>query len=98
MTQSHDAYDELLEAVVELGFPAEFGVALAAGLGGEWSMRRMIGYLRGARPRTMEQVADELVAITDERARIVERKMSERAQGTLTEFYNRPEEGLPADE
>ena len=98
MAQSHDVYDELLEAVVELGFPVEFGAALAAGLGGEWSMRRMIGYLRGARPRSMEQIADELVAITDERTRIVERKMSERAQGTLTEFYNRTREDPPADE
>lgn len=83
------AYDDLLKAVVELGYPEEFGIALAAGLGGEWSMRRMVGYLRGSRPRTMEEIADELVAITGERARIVERKISARAQDSLTEFYNR---------
>ena len=89
MAGRDDVYDELLDAVVELGFPPEFGAALATGLGGEWSMRRMIGYLRGARPRTMEQVADELVAILDQRQAIVEHKMSEHAQESITRFYNR---------
>lgn len=92
MAGKDDAYDELIAAVVELGFPPEFGAALATGLGGEWSMRRMIGYLRGARPRTMEQVADELVAILDQRQAIVEHKLSERAQESVTRFYNRERE------
>lgn len=84
-----DAYDDLLEAVRELGYPEELGAALAAGLGGEWSMRRMAGYLRGARPRTMEEIADEMVAILDQRQAIVERKMAERSQDALNAFYNR---------
>ena len=92
MAKADDTYEELLDAVVELGFPEEFGAALAAGLGGEWSMRRMIEYLRGARPRTMEQVADELVAILDQRRAIVEHQMSEHAQASLTAFYNRERE------
>ena len=54
-----DAYDELLAAVAELGYPEELGAALAAGLGGEWSMRRMAGYLRGAKPRTIEEIEGE---------------------------------------
>ena len=54
-----DAYDDLLAAVRELGYPEELGYALAAGLGGEWAMKRMAGYLRGARPRTMEEIADD---------------------------------------
>ena len=84
-----DAYDDLLAAVRELGYPEELGAALAAGLGGEWSMRRMAGYLRGARPRTMEEIADEMVAILDQRRTIVERKMAEHSQEQLTRFYNR---------
>ena len=84
-----DAYDDLLAAVRELGYPEELGAALAAGLGGEWSMHRMTGYLRGARPRTMEEIADEMVAILDQRQAIVERKMAEHSQEQLTAFYNR---------
>ena len=52
-------------------------------------MRRMAGYLRGAKPRTMEEIADEMVAILDHRRSIVERKMSEQSQEQLTRFYNR---------
>ena len=84
-----EAYDALLAAVVACGFPAEFGQALAAGLGGEKSIRRMTGYLYGAKPRSMEEVADEMVAICEQRDRWVERKKSEYYQGKLNEFYNR---------
>ncbi len=87
-----DAYDDLLPAVRELGYPEELGAALAAGLGGEWSMRRMAGYLRGARPRSMEEIADEMVAILDHRQSIVERKRAEHSQEQLTRFYNRNEQ------
>ena len=84
-----DAYDDLLAAVRELGYPEELGAALAAGLGGDWSMKRMAGYLRGARPRSMEEIADEMVAILDHRRSIVERKRAEQSQEQLTRFYNR---------
>ena len=84
-----DAYDDLLAAVRELGYPDELASALAAGLGGEWSMKRMAGYLRGARPRSMEEIADEMVAILDHRRSIVERKRAEQSQEQLTRFYNR---------
>lgn len=87
-----DAYDDLLAAVRELGYPEELGYALAAGLGGEWSMKRMAGYLRGARPRSMEEIADEMVAILDHRRSIVERKRAEQSQEQLTHFYNRDKE------
>ena len=84
------ARNELVAAVVRLGFPPEFGLVLAVELGGEKSMRRMTGYLRGAGPKTMEEVADELVAILEQRANWVERKIGERANASMTAFYNRP--------
>lgn len=83
------AYEELVAAVVSCGFPAEFGQALAVGLGTENAMRRMTGYLHGARPRSMEEVADEMVAICEQRDRWVERKKSEYYQSKVNEFYNR---------
>ena len=87
-----DAFDDLLAVVRELGYPEELGAALAAGLGGEWSMKRMAGYLRGARPRSMEEIADEMVAILDHRQSIVERKRAEQSQEQLTRFDNRDKE------
>lgn len=84
-----EAYDGLLAAVVACGFPAEFGQALAAGLGSENAIRRMTGYLLAARPRSMEEVADEMVAICEQRDRWVERKKSEYYQTKVNEFYNR---------
>ena len=84
------AYRELAAAIVDLGFPEEFAEVLAGELGGESSMRRMAAYLRGARPQSPEQIADELVAIVEQRDRWREKAMSERAQATMTSFYNRP--------
>lgn len=83
------AYNDLIAAACELGFPPEFGQALAAGLGGEKSLRRMSAYLRSARPTSMEEVADELVAIVDQRDSWVERKKNAYYQEKLNEFYNR---------
>ena len=76
-----------LEATVcELGFPAEFSRALAAGLGGENSIRRMTAYLLSARPTSVEEVADEMLAITQLRDAWVERKKHEYYEEKLTEF------------
>lgn len=84
------AWRALAEAVAELGYPQEFAEVLAGELGGEQSMLRMASYLRQARPATPEQIADEMLTIVAERERWVERKMSERANASLTAFYNRP--------
>ena len=84
------ARNELVAAVVKLGFPPEFGSVIAEQLGGEKSMRHMTSYLRGAKPRSMEEVADELLAILEQRSSWVEHKISERANASITAFYNRP--------
>lgn len=83
------ARENLLQTFVDLGFPEEFGVAVADGLRGEKSMMRMARYLRGARPDNMEEIADEMLAIIAERDSWVEKKVSERANGKITQFYNR---------
>ena len=87
------AQQELVAAVEALGYPGEFGEVIARELGGETSMRRMTSYLRGASPRSPEEIADELVAILDQRRSWVEHKISERAEASMTAFYNRPRTG-----
>lgn len=86
------AYRELIDAVVDLGYPEEFGEVLAQELGGEKSMRRMASYLRQAQPTSPEQIADEMLAIVAQRRSWVEHKITERANASITEFYNRPRE------
>ncbi len=87
-----DEYQDLLDAVVQLGYPEEFGVVLAGELRGPKSMQRMASYLRSARPTSPEQIADELLAICAMRDRWVEQKISEHANASITAFYNRPRE------
>ena len=84
------AYQELVAAIVALGYPAEFGEVLAHELGGEKSMRRLASYLRQAKPTSPEQIVDEMLAIQSQRQSWVEKKMSEHANASVTAFYNRP--------
>jgi len=83
---------ELVAAIEELGYPEEFGEVIARELGGEKSMRRMTAYLRGANPQSPEEIADEMLAILEQRRRWVEQKVSEHANASITAFYNRPRE------
>ena len=91
MTARDDAYDELMAAVTAIGYPQELGVALADTLGGEKSIRRMAAYLRAARPKSMEEIADEAIAIVEQRETWVRKKLAERAQCSFNEFLNRNE-------
>ena len=74
-----EAYRGLLSAVQGCGFPAEFGKLLAENLKAERSIRRMTAYLHQARPRRVEDVADEMLAIMQDHDRWVEKKQSEEA-------------------
>ena len=80
-----------MQVMEDLGFPEEFGEVLVAQLGGPWSVRRMTGYLLGARPTRVEPRADELVVILEERARIVEKLRTEEANEGWNVFLNRPD-------
>lgn len=86
------AHDELVDAIEQLGYPAEFGEVIAHELGGEKSMRRMTAYLRGADPHSPEEIADEMLAILQPRQSWVEQKVSQRANDSITAFYNRERE------
>lgn len=51
---------DLIQTLVKMGYPAEFGAAIADQLGTERTMSRMIGYLHNAKPRSAEEIADEI--------------------------------------
>ena len=85
-----EARARLTDAVLRLGYPAEFADMLAAELKGENALRRMAGYLVQARPRSIEEIADEMLAIRGMNEAWRQRKISEHAEAQLTRFYNRP--------
>ena len=89
MTARDDAYEDLMAAVSSIGFPQDLGMVLAGELRGEKSMRRMAAYLRAARPKTMEEIADEMIAIIEQRDTWVKKKIAEHARSSFNEFLNR---------
>ena len=68
---------ELVETVVRMGYPEEFGHAIVQNLRTEKTMSRMIGYLKHAKPRSAEEIADEMLAIMEDRKRWSQKKEAE---------------------
>lgn len=96
-TTAQEAYlrsrEELIRAVAELGFPAEFGELIARELrGGPW-IRRMISYLHNVRPKRIEQVADELIALKDDYENWVRKKQAEESNAVYNAWLNSDRRG-----
>ena len=60
------ARDELADAVVYLGYPEELADLLAKQLGSPKAMMRLASYLCQAKPGSLEEIADETLAIRSE--------------------------------
>ena len=72
-----------------MGYPAEFGRLIAGELSTEKYMLRMIQYLRNARPSSMEEIADEMLSMIDERNMWREKKENEFYNGKFNNMiYN----------
>lgn len=80
--------DELVRALVELGFPEELGNEIAKNLGSPKAMRRMTAYLGYVKPKSVELVVDEMLAIMSEIAAWKEKKASEEANMRYNEVLN----------
>lgn len=90
-------YRELIDQIMKMGYPEEFAKEIAKNLGSEKTMSRMIGYLRSARPRSPEEIVDEMLAIMEDRKRWIEKKESEKANSRYNQmlYYglgNEPED------
>lgn len=72
--------ERLIHKITSLGYPAAFGQQIARSLGTEKAMNRMLSYLSHDFKPSMEDIADEMVAICDERDTWVKKKK--------TEYYN----------
>lgn len=83
-----NAYHELLTALSEFGIPEEVGKYMAQNLHSERCIRRMISYLKNARPGTMEEIADEMFAIMEDRNRWIQKKEAEESNARYTAWLN----------
>lgn len=88
-------FRELVTAIVRMGYPQEFGVIIARNLGTEKTMSRMLGYLRNSHPRSAEEIADEMLAIREDRDRWRKNKEAQYYNMKYNELLNY---GLPGAE
>lgn len=80
--------DELVNAIIHLGFPEELGIQIAKQLGSPKAMNRMLGYLYNVKPRSAELVVDEMLAICSDIDAWKEKKSSEEANAYYNEMLN----------
>lgn len=72
--------------MVAKGYPEEFAKLIARELSTEFTADRMMRYLsRG--PQTLEDIADEMLAILSDRDRIMEKHRLEYNQSKINELY-----------
>lgn len=69
--------EKLIRRLCELGYPYEFGDAIATQLGTPKTIGRMLSYLERGNPSSAEEIADEMLAICDERDSWVRKKKAE---------------------
>ena len=81
-----DAKLELVSALTSLGHPADLGELIARQLGSPKAIRRMSSYLRQVKPRNVEEVVDEMLAISSEIVAWRRKKESEHANARYNEY------------
>ena len=86
---------ELYEMMLDRGYPEEFCDLITKNLNTDFTATRMMGYLyRYSNPR-LEDVADEMLAILDDRNRIMEKKELEEINTKWNEFLHT---GIPDED
>lgn len=87
------ARDRLAAALSQAGFPAALADVMAKQLGSPKAMDRMISYLRHGYAKSVEMLADEMLAICDDAQAWREKKESQEAQAKYNAYlyYRRME-------
>lgn len=73
------ARDELVYSIKQLGFPEELGNEIVKNLGSPKAMNRMNSYLYRVKPKRVELVVDEMLAIKSEIDAWRDKKTTEEA-------------------
>ena len=80
------AKDMLVRSIRDLGFPEELGDEIAKNLGSPKAMQRMQAYLLNVKPRKIELVVDEMLAIKSDIDNWREKKAAEEANEKYNEL------------
>ncbi len=80
------ARNQLVNAIVALGFPGELGEQVAKMLGSPKAMDRMRAYLFNVKPKSVELVVDEALAICSDIERWRDKKAAEEANARYNEI------------
>jgi len=83
------AYRALVRATRGLGLPQELAYVMSGELKSAKAMRQMTTYLMSARPGSVEEVVDEMLAIVQNRNTWIEHQMREQSNARITAWYNR---------
>lgn len=78
--------DNLMTAVRSLGYPDKLGEEIVKNLGSPKAMDRMTSYIYQAKPKSMEEVVDEMLAIRSEIETWRAKKDSEDANAKYNEL------------
>ena len=90
-----DSRDSLMTAVRSLGYPDKLGEEIVKNLGSPKAMDRMTRYIYQAKPSSMEEVVDEMLAIRTEIEAWRVKKDSQEANARYNEMLYH---GLENDE
>ena len=77
---------ELYNLMVEHDYQPEFAALIAQELSTEYTAERMMTYIR-REPHSLEEVADEMLAIISDRDRFRAKHEAEYAQQKINELY-----------
>ena len=88
LTSAEQIHISLVRTIERMGFPAEFGEIIAGELKTEKQMTRMVSWLIQYRPRSMEEIADEMLAIKADFAKYKEHYMAEYYNKKYNQLLN----------
>ena len=80
--------NQLASALSSLGYPEEFADLLAGQLGSPKAIDRLASYVRQAKPRTVEMIVDEMLAIQSDIDAWREKKENREAQSGYSAWLN----------
>lgn len=80
--------EKLYNYMIKKGYPENFAKQIAINMNSDWTSGRMIGYLRNNGNLSPVDIADEMVAILEDRKRLIEKHENERANAAWNEFLN----------
>ena len=80
---------ELYDILLRRGYPEPFCDEITKNLNTDWTAQRMIGYLSHYKKLPMEEIADEMLAILNDRNRIMRKHELEETNARWNEYLNR---------